>query len=281
MRKIDRILLAVVFVVLFGRFAEQLLNSDGEGVRTRPRAKPPISRPPQADGQPGLRPNLADSYIQPSSVTPNSRYTGTAFSVSRDGYWVTANHVTEGCKRVDILKETGLRSVRRVAVQGWRAIENMDVSVMDSGQGEAGLTLATNLVQEGDLGFFFGYPQGVASAGYAVNLGRSRMVRQRGRVVEPSDEWAVYEMLPGRKIALGGNSGGPIMNAAGEVVGVVSAGSDRRGRMNTSIVVDLDPLQPFSRPEYRVSSPLTVQNYAAVGEKLRRSGLVTKVDCRT
>jgi len=279
MRGIDRIMLLVLFVALFGRLGEQILfGGEGDTVRS------PLIVHAALDGQAQRIPqNLGDSIIQPSPPKANSRYTGSAFALSRDGHWATATHVTNGCAQINILQETADGRFRRARVDGWRALKDKDVSVMDSVQGEPGLTLASSLAKVKDLGFFFGYPKGRASAGYAVHLGRSRMIRQNGRtrIKEISDEWAVYEMLPGKKIALGGNSGGPMMNADGEVVGVVSAGSDRRGRVNTSIVPALKTLQRFSKPEFRTGQRLTKQNYVAYGQKIRRAGLVSKVDCRT
>ncbi|HEY9079087.1 serine protease [Magnetovibrio sp.] len=279
MRKIDRILLTVLFVALFARLGEQMLfNSEGATLRN------PLVVQAALDVQPQAIPiSLNDSFIEPSPPKANSRYTGSAFALSRDGHWATATHVTDGCKRLDLLQETSNGKFRRVPVSGWRALKDKDVSIMDSAQGEPGLVLASNLAQVNDVGYFFGYPKGKASAGYAVNLGRSRMVRQNGRarIKEISDEWAIYEMLPGKKIALGGNSGGPMLNAQGEVVGVVSAGSDRRGRVNTSIVPSLEPLRRFSKPEQQLNQPLTRKNYVAYGQALRRAGLVSKVDCRT
>lgn len=277
MRKIDKILLLVLFVAVFGRLGERaLFGGDGETLRSPLIVHAALDVPSQS-----LPTNLGDSIITPSPPQAGSRYSGSAFALSRDGHWATATHVTEACKRVEILKEDARGKFHRVRVDGWRALKNKDVSIMDSSEGAPGLVLASTLAKVDDLGFFFGYPKGKASAGYAVNLGRSRMIRAGGRVSEASDEWAVYEMLPGKKIALGGNSGGPMMNALGEVVGVVSAGSDRRGRVNTSIVPSLEPLQRYSKPEHRPGQRLTQQNYVAYGQKLRRTGLVSKVDCRT
>ena len=279
MRKIDKIMLLVLFVALFGRLGERILvGGEGDSVRNPLIVQAALDVPQQAIGE-----SLSDSIIEPSPPKANSRYTGSAFVLSKDGHWATATHVTDGCKRLDLLQETSGGSFSRVRVDGWRALKDKDVAIMDSAQGEPGLVLAATLAQANDQGFFFGYPKGKASAGFAVHLGRSRMIRQNGRqrIKEISDEWAVYEMLPGKKIALSGNSGGPMLNAQGEVVGVVSAGSDRRGRVNTSIVPTLQPLQRFSKPEYRPGQRLTRDNYVAYGQKLRRTGLVSKVDCRT
>jgi len=211
MRKIDKIMLLVLFVALFGRLGERILvGGEGDSVRNPLIVQAALDVPQQAIGE-----SLSDSIIEPSPPKANSRYTGSAFALSKDGHWATATHVTDGCKRLDLLQETSGGSFSRVRVDGWRALKDKDVAIMDSAQGEPGLVLAATLAQANDQGFFFGYPKGKASAGFAVHLGRSRMIRQNGRqrIKEISDEWAVYEMLPGKKIALGGNSGGPMLNA--------------------------------------------------------------------
>jgi len=277
MRKIDRILLAVVFIAVFWRLADQTLFSvQPDTLRT-----PLVIHTTLDVARQNIPAVLKDSPIAPSTNKPNSYYTGSAFALSRDGHWMTATHVADNCKRIEILHETGKARFKHIPVKGWRKLEGLDIAILDTAKGQPGLNVARTLSERGDLGFFFGYPKGVASAGYAAHLGRSRMIRAGGRVRETGDVWSIYEMAPRKEIHLGGNSGGPMMNAVGEVVGVVSAGSDRRGRVITSIVPGLTPVKSFSKPEHQRRAKLTPSNYIAYGEQLRRQGLVTKVSCRT
>ncbi|MBL4613613.1 MAG: trypsin-like peptidase domain-containing protein [Magnetovibrio sp.] len=277
MRKIDRILLGIVFLAVFWRLADQaLFTVDRAPVRQ------PVAAYAALDAQVGaVRISLPDAQIATSQLRKNSAYTGSAFALSNSGYWGTATHVTNGCKRLVLLHEQKSGSYRRILVAGWRALKGTDVAIIDSEGGKPGLPLAKALVGKGERGFFFGYPQGNPSAGYATNIGRTRMVRFKGREKEPADVWAITQMVPGNKIILGGNSGGPMLNEDGEVVGVVSAGNDRRGRMFTSIVANLGGLQSFSQPQHRSGPKLRPSNYADYGQQLRLEGLVTKVSCRT
>jgi len=268
------------FVIAFavGRGVLEIFRSDpGQ----EPIRKPLQVHAPLTVGAPVPPVGVVEALIEEPPVKPNSHYSGSAFALSRSGHWGTAKHVLEGCNRADAELENGRGGFSRVAVTGWRAVAGTDVAVMETDAGSPGLPLAGKRVQVDDPGFFFGYPKGNANAGFAVNIGKARMVRQRAGDREPADVWAIYEFRPAATIELGGNSGGPMLNQRGEVVGVISAGSDRRGRVLTSQIPALAPLKGYSRPEYRSLRALMRENFVEYGAELRRRGLVVRVDCRT
>lgn len=278
MRKIDRFLVSIVFIVFFAHVGELIWNADDRGAVLR---KPltvhaPMAVPPHFSTAP-----LADAVIKDEPIKYNSRYTGSAFALSKAGHWGTALHVMNGCKRIDAQLENGRGGFKNVAVTSWRALKGTDVAVFDTDNGKPGLPLAHTPPRKNDAGFFFGYPKGQANAGYAVFVGEARMVRRRGQEREHANVWAIYDFVPATEIVLGGNSGGPMFNARGEVVGVVSAGNDRRGRVLTSVVPDLKPLDKFSRPAFKGKTALTRSNFVDFGAELRQRGLVVRVNCAT
>lgn len=276
MRKIDRVLLGVLFLWMAGQFFGLDYGTGGGGVR-QPLA---VYAALDVESQP-IAINLGEAPINDSPSIANSRYAGTAFSLSVDGYWGTAAHVLNACQYVDVeLQKAGGGFRTRPAI-AWRALKGTDVAVMDTKRGMPGLALAVNAPESGENGFFFGYPMGQASAGYAVNIGKTRMVRFKGREREPADVWTIYDFQPAKDIVLGGNSGGPMMNAHGEVVGVVSAGNDRRGRVLTSMVPTLAPLKAFSHESFEARRVLTPSNYVEFGKILRERGQVVRIDCAT
>ena len=276
MRKIDRVLLGVLFLWMGSQLFGLALDTAGPQPRQPLAVRAALDVPKQP-----VAIDLGDATINDSPSKANSRYTGTAFALSADGYWGTATHVLSGCQRVDVQLQKAGGGFRKRPVNAWRTLKGTDVSVMDTERGNSGLPLAESAPKSGDEGFFFGYPKGRANAGYAVNIGKARMVRFRGREREPADVWTIYDFQPAKTIALGGNSGGPMMNAQAQVVGVVSAGNDRRGRVLTSMVPTLKPLKAFSREDFKPQQPLTRDNYVGFGKALRERGLVVRVDCAT
>lgn len=205
--------------------------------------------------------------------TPRSGV-GTAFPADGRGRWMTARHVVDSCD------EVGLRIDRRrfARVDSYQVPQNADLAILESGWEKdpfaADLTTPRQL---GELGYFFGYPQGKPGEAVGTLLSRGRMsVRGRYRTDEPVLIWSEVARTRGLLGSLGGLSGGPVFDADGEVIGLVSAESPRRGRIYT---VAPRSLRNHLSNETVEPVALDRERYAFAADQLRRERRVAQVAC--
>ena len=160
-----------------------------------------------------------------------SSTTGSAFSLSDDGVWLTARHVAEGCDT------TWIQISPKKALKVQRTIlhPRADVAVLTTNGGPAGLRLSDVQPQRGGNAFKIGFPRGAPGAVNGRFLGESTM-RHRGRngYREKVNVWSEVSRIPGWFGSLGGLSGGAVFDNTGQIIGVVEAESRRRGRIMTA-----------------------------------------------
>ncbi len=219
---------------------------------------------------PAVTVNAPDIPFQPSS--------GTAFSISQAGYWVTARHVVEGCRRPAILVGGG-----RAIAADVRLAPRADIAVLLTRGGPDAIPVqAAHGLREGQRGFHPGYPQARAGEVASRLLGRETLrIRGRGQRDEPVLAWAEVGRTDGLGGTLAGLSGAPVLDRQGRAIGVTIAESPRRGRIYTT---SPDTFAPAIRGVQKADEPLTgrivtVDNYGLVADDLRRDLRVAQVVC--
>ncbi len=138
---------------------------------------------------------------------------GSGFFVSEQGYVVTNNHVVEGTKEVSVVLADGTREKAQVV---GRDIYS-DIAVLKvEGKVPAVVTLGNaDTLQPGETVIAIGSP-----LGYFQNTVTVGVVSAVGRSVDSGRGYMIENLIQTDAAINHGNSGGPLINLAGEVVGV-------------------------------------------------------------
>lgn len=207
--------------ILFGILA--LLFSGGGG-------QPALERGYAEGGSSPRRPSWGgrDEYVV-GDMEPGRDSQGTVFAIPGDARWMTAQHVTQYCDRIGIID--GAR--RAIAVDRVVESRSSDAALIEGGlDNELTLAIASREPQPGEPGVHMGFPQGQPAIVLSELIGQATV--RRGTRGEPTLAWAEVERIPEFDLPLSGISGGPTLDLDGRVVGVNSAGSERRGRVLTT-----------------------------------------------
>jgi serine protease Do len=138
---------------------------------------------------------------------------GSGFLVDATGYIVTNNHVIEGAERIEITMNDGTQFLARVV--GRDPKTDLALVKIDSDQPLPYVALGNSAkARIGDWVLAVGNPFGL---GGSVNAG---IISARGRDIQsgPYDDYIQIDAPINR-----GNSGGPLFDAAGNVIGVNTA----------------------------------------------------------
>lgn len=210
---------------------------------------------------------------------PGQAASGTAFSISSRGLWLTARHVVEGCR--EIVLSVGGGSAVSAQV---RLARRSDVALLFTEGGPQALPLAPagERLRIGRHAYHPGFPQNQAGEAASRLIGRETLrIRGRGQRDEPVLAWAEIGRTDGLGGTLGGLSGGPALDGQGRVLAVTIAEAPRRGRIYTtaaeslaSTTGDLD-----LSGEYAPGAIINTSNYGSVADTLRRDLRVAQVVC--
>ena len=232
---------------------------------------------PQAAELPDLGPMLPSESPRDErvlvDVAPVQSGVGTAFAINDDGLWLTARHVVDGCS--DVALRIGNRRSLRMQTQ---IFEDSDIAVLRADWTRKPLPAdLTSRRQIGEIGYFFGFPQGKAGEVVGSLIARNRMV-VRGRYTNDEAILAWSELGRSRGLfgSLGGLSGAPVLDEDGEIIGVVSAESPRRGRIYSVAPRYLRGIITDPGVE---QEPLSIETYGLSADKLRRDRRVAQVLC--
>lgn len=160
----------------------------------------------------------APSVVRILVTRPGSAASGSGFFLDAEGEVVTNNHVVEGATEVRVALNDG--SERPARVVGRDPATDVALLMVDAPRVPPPLVLGSSgTVQVGQMAVVIGSPFGLTqslSAGY---------ISARGRMLKSGDEYGteIDDVLQTDAAVNPGNSGGPLLNAQGEVIGVTTA----------------------------------------------------------
>ena len=245
---------------------------------TRPWRPQAVTPAAISAGAPLAPASMLDPAIWVKAPPESGLGAGTAFSVDDRGVWLTARHVVEGCRRAVIVTAPG----RGVAAQV-RLSPGRETAVLITRGGAPALPIAPEaFLRRGQMAFHPGFPG--ARPGEAA----SQLVRRatlwiggRGLRAEPVLTFAELSRAPSLHGSLVGISGAPVLDAAGEVLGVTVAEAPRRRRLYTTTPSSLRAAlsEASVAPSNAAGEAETAQNYGAVADDLRARLSVAEVVC--
>ena len=149
---------------------------------------------------------------------------GSGFFISAEGEIVTNYHVIAGAYKLKV-KLYGGEEYEVISVRGYDVQKDIAILKINL-EGNSYLTLSSTDVKTGDPVYALGSPLGVDN------------IFTDGIISNPSKIINGREMIVFSAPIAAGNSGGPLVNARGEVVGIINQVADKGQNLNFALLVD-------------------------------------------
>lgn len=140
---------------------------------------------------------------------------GSGVFITRDGYILTNNHVVEGMKTVTIILSDGTQ--QKAAIVGTDVFSDLAVLKTD-GEVPAYANLGnSDVLKPGETVIAIGSPLGDFKNTVTVGV-----ISAMGRSIDTGEGYLIEGLIQTDAAINQGNSGGPLVNLAGEVIGINS-----------------------------------------------------------
>lgn len=170
------------------------------------------------------------------------RSLGSGFIISKDGYIVTNNHVIDGADKIEVTLFSNENSSRRrkegekftAKLVGRDAATDLALLKIDVKRDLPFVPLGdSSKLKKGDWALAFGNPFGLD---HSVSLG---IVSATGREISPNENRRFDDFIQTDAAINFGNSGGPLINLRGEVIGVNTAISAQGSGIGFAVPVNI------------------------------------------
>jgi len=145
--------------------------------------------------------------------TGDQTVSGTGFFITDQGYIVTNNHVVEGTKEVTIILSDGME--QKASIVGTDIYSDIAVLKTDRNIPAVAKLGNSDVLQPGESVIAIGSPLGNFKNTVTVGV-----VSATGRSIDTGNGYQIEGLIQTDAAINHGNSGGPLVNLAGEVVGI-------------------------------------------------------------
>lgn len=146
-------------------------------------------------------------------TTPDQEVSGSGVIVTEDGYIITNNHVVEGTKSLSVIFNDGTERPAKLINQDIFA----DLAVVKIEGNVPGVAKFGNsdLLKPGETVIAIGSPLGTFRNSVTVGV-----VSATGRSLDSGNGYTMENLIQTDAAINSGNSGGPLVNLAGQVIGI-------------------------------------------------------------
>lgn len=189
--------------------------------------KPEPSRRELGNG--GIAPQVEDVRDAVVHISKVGEHQGSGCIINKDGLVFTAKHVSDGGGEFEVTLDDGTKyGVKHVIEDKENDIAFMQLDLPRGVEVPFVPLSRYDSSRVGDRIFIFGSPHGsenfnTVSLGIISAVDRN-LYDRKGRGWEACQEYNWHVMVQSTSPAFPGNSGGPVFNLAGEVIGVLVAG---------------------------------------------------------
>ena len=145
--------------------------------------------------------------------TGEQMVSGTGFFIADNGYIITNNHVVEGTQEVNIILSDGTQ--QKATIVGTDRYSDIAVLKTDGNVPAVAKLGNSEVLQPGESVIAIGSPLGNFKNTVTVGV-----VSATGRAIDTGNGYQIEDLIQTDAAINHGNSGGPLVNLAGEVVGV-------------------------------------------------------------
>jgi len=167
-----------------------------------------------------VAPSVVGISIKSGEVGDTPEGSGSGIIFKKDGFIITNYHIIEGA--TDIKVKLSNDKILKAVVVGTDIISDLAIIKVEASNLPIAKLGDSSKVNVGDVTIAIGNPLGEESSGMVTAGVISSLDRKINIVDKKTGEQTIYKVIQTDTIINAGNSGGPLCNAYGEVIGINS-----------------------------------------------------------